>query len=97
MTDLCAEHPGCLHWQALITAARQTNAAHDAVEQTTGYVFPMVNPLHALRTGLESISGGICQADWPLVAEGFVMVQEVEALLRPLLVEMAQHEEDDDA
>jgi hypothetical protein len=88
MPNLCSEHPENPHWLSLISKARETNHERDLSDKKMGFGSPTSSLFHGLRTGLEAISCGICMEDFACVAEGFVMLQHVENMLRPLLLLM---------
>jgi hypothetical protein len=87
---LCAHHPEHPRYRRLVTKALHTNRARDHDETTFGWAVPSSTVFLHLRTGLEAISAGLCTGDWDCVAEGFVMIQESERTLRPLLLAQDQ-------
>ena len=89
-TELCAQHPEDAHWLELVEQAWRTNRQRDQDDRRAGWAPPTGSPFMLIRTGLEALSAGIATADWACVAEGFVMLQQVELGLRPAL--LAAHE-----
>jgi hypothetical protein len=86
MSERCAEHPEDPRWRALVSKARTTNSTRDHDDRKAGWAAPSASLFLLLRTGLEAVSTGLCCEDWDCVAEGFVMLQELEHTLRPELL-----------
>jgi hypothetical protein len=91
--QLCADHPEHPRYRKLVTKARHTNASRDRDEVAFGFAPPSHTIFLHLRTGLEAVSAGLCLGDWDCVAEGFVMLQESERTLRPLLLAMQRQQD----
>ena len=69
--------------KALIARARATNEQHREVERAHGFVPPEQASLVALlRTAKQALWAGMVIEDWNNVAEGYVMLETLEAALK---------------
>lgn len=69
----------------LVALARKTNAYRDETERKAGFTSPAQCLLsHQLRTVMSALEAGMNTEDWNCVAEGYVMLEHAELVLRSL-------------
>jgi len=68
-----------LDYDALMVKAQKTNRDRDASDRTSGNGAPADHGMRALfNTAITAIEAGIKRANWDAVAEGLVMLHEVQ-------------------
>lgn len=71
-----------MNWEVRLQKARRTNMKRDASDTELGFATPAEDgPARHLATALEAIRAGGTREDWDCVAEGVVMLEDLQRRL----------------
>jgi hypothetical protein len=69
-------------FDALMDAARRTNAERDQIDRQAGNSTPLeTGPLGHITTIIAALRAGIRRQRWDCIAESLAMLEEIQALL----------------
>jgi len=69
-------------YRSIVKQARETNRVRDVIDRSNGFGAPCDQSTHIqIRTVIAAIDAGLRLRNWDCIAEGFVMLDDIEKQL----------------